>query len=98
MKDFLTTYRISRFSSDFSEVDALDYERIDVAKSLNDFKKNKIVETLWLFDDPDYFTPEQEKFFDEWFADYEANPDDLFLKAEILSVEEIQYEDEKEAA
>jgi hypothetical protein len=33
MKEFLTTIRISRFSSDFSEVDTLDYEETDVART-----------------------------------------------------------------
>jgi hypothetical protein len=99
MKEFLTTIRISRLSSDFSEVATLDYEETDVARSLNDFEQNKIVEHFNHWEDPDYFkTPEQKQFFDEWFADYIASPDDPYLKAEILSVEEVQYEDEKEAA
>jgi hypothetical protein len=99
MKEFLTTIRISRFSSDFSEVDTLDYEETDVARTFDDFfKQNNVIEHFNHWENPDYFTSEQKQFFGEWFADYAANPDDPYLKAEILSVEEVQYEDEKEAA
>ena len=99
MKEFLTTIRISRFSSDFSEVATLDYEETDVARSFDDFfKQNKVIEHFNHWEEPDYFkTSEQKRFFDEWFADYIASPDDPYLKAEILSVEEVQYEDEEEA-